>query len=486
LQLSTLLTETSRLTGDGSVEIGGLVADSREVRRGDLFAALGGAHQDGRQFISQAVQRGAAAVLGPAGVAAEGLSVPVIEDADPRRALAQMAARFYRQQPEVVVAVTGTNGKTSTAVFARQLWARLGQSSASLGTLGLDSPAGHVAGSLTTPDPVSLHKLLAELADAGVTRLALEASSHGLDQRRLDGVQFRAAAFTHLSRDHFDYHGSEATYFAAKRRLFAELLPSGAFAVLNADVPQHDTLLAVARERRLEVIDYGRRARRLRLLEQGTHGEGQLLQLELDGWRTEVPLPLVGPFQAWNALAALGLLIAAGERPRESAEGLSRLVGAPGRMQLVARHPNGATAFVDYAHTPDSIEKALAALRVHTAGKLSIVFGCGGDRDPGKRPLMAKAAAGGADRAYLTDDNPRTEDPAAIRAAARAGAPDVIEIDDRRKAIRAAFSALGEGDILLIAGKGHESGQIVKGVTLPFDDAQVCHEIARELGGEAC
>jgi UDP-N-acetylmuramoyl-L-alanyl-D-glutamate--2,6-diaminopimelate ligase len=485
LRLSALIDEGVRLVGDGAVEITGLSGDSREVRAGDLFAALGGARTDGRRFVGEALARGARAVLGPPGLAAQGLAVPVVEDADPRRRLALMAARLHRRQPRTIAAVTGTNGKTSTAVFTRQLWTALGHKAASLGTLGLDAPGRHEAGALTTPDPVRLHALLDELAAEGVEHLVLEASSHGLDQRRLDGLRLTAAAFTNLSRDHFDYHGSEAAYLAAKRRLFRELLPRGAGAVLNADAPEHEVLLADARERGLEVVDYGRTAGRLRLVAQAPRGLGQDLEFALDGRHHALTLPLVGPFQAMNALAAIGFVLATRGDLDRAVEALPSLRGAAGRMQLVARHPNGAAVFVDYAHTPDALEKALAALRAHTADRLLVVFGCGGDRDPGKRPLMGRIARRLADRVYVTDDNPRGEEPAAIRRAIMAEAGAACEIGDRALAIAEAMAELGTRDVLLVAGKGHETGQTVAGVTHPFDDAAVCRAAAGALAGAA-
>jgi UDP-N-acetylmuramoyl-L-alanyl-D-glutamate--2,6-diaminopimelate ligase len=475
LRLSLLAGEGMRLMGDGAVEIDGLCADSRQLRPGELFAALGGARDDGRRYLADALARGAAAVLGPKGVGDGGLAVPVVEADEPRRALALMAARFAGAQPDCVVAVTGTNGKTSTAVFTRQIWQKLGQPAASLGTLGLHAPGRHVPGSLTTPDPIVLHRLAAELAREGVQHLAIEASSHGLDQHRLDGLRLSAGAFTNLTRDHYDYHGSEAAYLAAKRRLFTELLPRGAAAVLNADVPEFASLAADARGRGLDIVDYGREAGRLRLVSQQPHELGQDLELELDGWRAKLSLPLVGDFQAWNALAALGLVLATGGDLRRAAEALSEIEGAPGRMELVARHPNGAPIFVDYAHTPDALQKALLALRAHTEGRLIVVFGCGGDRDPGKRPVMGRIARERADRVIVTDDNPRGEDPAWIRAAAmQAAGPGAVEIGDRAQAIAEAVAMLRPGDVLLVAGKGHETGQTIAGMTHPFDDAAVC------------
>ncbi len=477
MRLSHLVGEGMRLIGDGAVDVGGLCADSRRVRPGELFAALGGTQDDGRRYVADARAAGAVAVLGSAGT--DGLGLPVVEAGEPRRALALMAATFFGTQPRCVVAVTGTNGKTSTAVFTRQLWETLGHPAASLGTLGLHAPGRHVAGSLTTPDAVTLQRLAAELARQGVDHFAVEASSHGLDQRRLDGLRLSAGAFTNLTRDHFDYHGTAEAYFAAKRRLFTELLPEGVPAVLNADVPEFATLVADARARRLDVIDYGRDARRLRLLGQELHELGQEIEVELDGRRRRLHLPLVGDFQAWNALAALGLVTATGGDLHQAAEALSGLRGAPGRMELVARRANGAPVFVDYAHTPDALEKALLALRSHTAGRLVVVFGCGGDRDPGKRPVMGRIARERADRVIVTDDNPRSEDPAWIRAAImQTAGPAAIESDDRAAAIAEGVAMLRPGDVLLVAGKGHETGQTVAGVTHPFDDAAVCRAAA--------
>ena len=481
MRLSSLAVEGTRLVGDGAVEIGGLSADSRAVRPGDLFAALPGGQHDGRRFVADALQRGAVAVLGGTGLAAAIPGVPVLEAAEPRRALALVAAALFARQPATVVAVTGTNGKTSTAVFTRQLWRACGSTAASLGTLGVQAPGLDRPGLLTTPDPVALHAVLAELADAGITHLAMEASSHGLDQRRLDGVRLKAAAFTNLTRDHYDYHGSPEAYLAAKRRLFRELLPRGTVAVLNADVPEFATLAADARARGVDVIDYGRAASGLRIVEQKLDAGGQLLAYRRAGRELTVRLALVGAFQAWNALAALGLVIATGGDADVAGGALSLLEGAPGRMKLATRLANGAPVFVDYAHTPDSLEKALLALRCHTERRLHVVFGCGGDRDPGKRPLMGSIAQRLADLVYVTDDNPRSEEPAAIRRAVLAAAPGAVEIGDRAEAIALAMAALQPGDILLVAGKGHERGQTIGAQTLPFDDVEVCRAAAAAL-----
>jgi UDP-N-acetylmuramoyl-L-alanyl-D-glutamate--2,6-diaminopimelate ligase len=467
------------------VEITALAADSRAVRSGSLFAALPGSRADGRAFIDDAVARGAAAVLADPSLAGRALPVPLILDANPRRRLALLAARLFGRQPRCIAAVTGTNGKTSVAGFTRQIWSGIGLAAGSLGTLGLDAGAVQRASNLTTPDPVQLHALLAEVAAAGVDHLVLEASSHGLDQHRLDGVQLRAAAFTNLSRDHFDYHGSFAGYLAAKRRLFSELLPPEGVAVLNADQPEYAPLAEVCRGRGVAVLDYGRQAARLQLRAQVPDADGQDLRFALDGREHRVRLPLVGRFQAMNVLAALGLVVACGAEPTAAIATLAGLCGVRGRLERIAGHPKGAQVFVDYAHTPDALAQALDALRPHTAGRLVVVFGCGGDRDPGKRPQMGQVATARADRVFVTDDNPRSEEPAVIRRAILAGCPEAHEIGDRRAAIRTAVAQLDAGDVLLVAGKGHESGQIVGDRVLPFDDATEVRAALAELGGAA-
>ncbi|MCM0019876.1 MAG: UDP-N-acetylmuramoyl-L-alanyl-D-glutamate--2,6-diaminopimelate ligase, partial [Tagaea sp.] len=373
-------------------------------------------------------------------------------------------------QPATVVAVTGTSGKTSVASFARQIWATLGRKAASLGTLGLIAPNRARYGSLTTPDPAALHKDLAELAADGVTCVAMEASSHGLDQCRLDGVKLQAAAFTNLSRDHLDYHADMDAYFAAKRRLFDTLLPRGSVAVLNADIPEYAALAAACETRGLRVASYGRNGKHLRLIAATPVPGGQDVEIEAYGATHRFLLPLAGAFQTMNALAAAGLVVGAGAAPMDAIEALAKLEGVPGRMERVGARKNGAAVYVDYAHKPDALASVLAALRPHVTGKLHVVFGCGGDRDPGKRPMMGKIAVEGADRAIVTDDNPRTEDAASIRAAVLAAAPGAIEIAPREIAIRDAVAALEAGDVLAICGKGHETGQIVGSETLPFDD----------------
>jgi UDP-N-acetylmuramoyl-L-alanyl-D-glutamate--2,6-diaminopimelate ligase len=479
------------LTPAGNPDIRGLTADSRHVRPGYLFAALPGTRLDGRQFVDDAVARGAVAVLtdDPAqftGLATHRPPVHVIFDANPRRRLARMAARFYAPQPETLVAVTGTNGKTSVTVFARQIWQHLGHRAASVGTIGIVGPDFEQPGSLTTPDPVTLHRELNILARSGIDHVALEASSHGLDQYRLDGLELSAAAFTNLTRDHLDYHRDMEAYFQAKARLFTELLPPDGTAVLNADSPEAARLGQLCRQRGQTVLTFGEApGADLRLVAARPLPAGQELRLTVLGESRDLVLPLVGAFQASNALAALGLAIAGGAPVDRALGALPRLEGAPGRLQHVASHPNGAPVIVDYAHTPDALETVLRALRAHCRGRLVLVFGCGGDRDAGKRPQMGAIAERLADLAIVTDDNPRSEDPAAIRRAILAQCPKALEIGDRAAAIARALELLQAGDMLLIAGKGHERGQIVAGITHPFDDAVVAREAVAALGSRA-
>jgi UDP-N-acetylmuramoyl-L-alanyl-D-glutamate--2,6-diaminopimelate ligase len=466
----------------GDPEIAGLTADSRQVQPGFLFAALRGVLRDGRAFAGEAVAQGAVAILtdDPSALALDpdhSRRVRVICDANPQRRLALFAARFYRRQPRTIAAITGTNGKTSVAHFTRDIWTALGYPAASLGTLGLVSPSGRRPGALTTPDPVGLHRDLADLAEGGIDHVAIEASSHGLAQFRLDGVAVAAAAFTNLTRDHLDYHGDMDSYRAAKERLFTALLKPGGAAILNADSPEFGRLAALCREHGHRVIAYGHAAgAELRIARRVARPSGQRITADLLGRRHEFDLLLVGDFQAMNVLAALGLVIATGIAPDAVLPVLPRLSGVPGRMQLVGESATGAPVFVDYAHTPDALRSVLAALRPHAERRLAIVFGAGGDRDRGKRPLMGRVAAELADRAYVTDDNPRSENPAEIRRAILAAAPDAIEIGDRRGAILAAIGDLRRGDVLVIAGKGHETGQIVGTEILPFDDVVVARE----------
>ncbi len=475
--------EPSLVVSGRAAEVTALAIDSRTVTPGALFAALPGAKADGRDFLPPAAAAGASVALVPAGTDAARIpaGMAVLASADPRRLLAHLAAAFYAPLPGIVAAVTGTNGKTSIAEFTRQIWTRAGFAAASLGTLGAISPFGHVKGNLTTPDTVTLYRTLGELAAKGVGHACLEASSHGLDQRRLDALPLKAAAFTNLTRDHMDYHGTEVAYFAAKARLFDTLLPAGAAAVLNADIPEFAPLRDVARRRGLDVVDYGRNARRLCLRGRAPTAEGQILDLGVDGEAERVVLPLAGAFQAMNALAALGLALSTGISKEIALAALAHLKGAPGRLERRALREDGAAVYVDYAHTPDALETVLNALRPHTRGRLIAVFGCGGDRDRGKRPAMGAIAQRLADRVIVTDDNPRTEAAAAIRAEVLAGCPEAEEIGDRAEAIKTAMAGMRQGDVLLVAGKGHETGQIVGATVLPFDDRTVVDTLAREI-----
>ncbi len=472
----------------------GLAQDSRAVKKGYLFAALPGGKTDGRMFIADAVRNGATVILAPEKTAwPENIpqkGITFVTDQNPRRALALLAAEFYGRQPQRVVAVTGTNGKTSTVHFTRQLWDARGIRAASIGTLGVSvggvrGPGLVRSGSMTTPDPVALHAELADLAAAGITHLAIEASSHGLHQCRLDGLKVGAAAFTNLTRDHLDYHGDMDSYHEAKRRLFSEILQEGGTAVLNADLPEFGPLKKTAAARGRRVLSFGRKGADLKILKAEPSAGGQDLKIEVMGKTHELTLPMVGGFQAMNALCALGLAIS--ENPddektvAEYVSALPRLHGAPGRLQLVGGHPAGAAIYIDYAHTPDAIETALKALRPHTGKKLVCLFGCGGDRDRGKRPLMGKIASELADVVIVTDDNPRSEDPAKIRKSILEAAPRAKEIPGRREAIRAAIKGLGKDDVLLIAGKGHEQGQIFGDRTDPFDDCDESMKAIQEI-----
>jgi UDP-N-acetylmuramyl-tripeptide synthetase len=448
--------------------IAGLASDSRKTAAGDVFFALAGAKDDGLRHVGEALAKGAAAV-----VAERWTEIPdaaFVRVADARAALAKAAARFYPRQPETIVAVTGTSGKTSVVAFVRQIWQALGKSAASIGTIGVVSRPLTVYGSLTTPDPIALHELIDRLAASGVACLAIEASSHGLDQKRLDGVRLAAGAFTNLTRDHMDYHATVEDYLNAKLRLFRELLPDGAPAVVDADSEIAPRVIAAARARGLEIVSVGVKGETIRLLSAAREGFSSILDLKLGGRRLRVKFPLPGDFQISNALVAAGLCVATGSEADAALQALQTLEGAPGRLERVGEL-RGAAVFVDYAHKPDALEKALGALRPFVSGRLILVFGCGGDRDAGKRPIMGEIAARRADVAIVTDDNPRSENPAAIRAEILAGAPLALEIGDRAQAIRAGVAMLAEGDALMIAGKGHETGQIVGDRTLPFSDA---------------
>jgi UDP-N-acetylmuramoyl-L-alanyl-D-glutamate--2,6-diaminopimelate ligase len=463
-------------------EIRGVTADSRKVRPGYLFAALPGSKIDGRSFIPTALQAGAAAVLAPE--AMPDLPVPVAHAWDVRRAYALAAGAFYAAQPRTCVAVTGTNGKTSVAAYCRQIFDSLGHKSASMGTLGVSlSPRGGgdqlTPPGLTTPDAADVAANLADLARRGVTHLAMEASSHGIDQRRLDAVRLTAAGFLNLTQDHLDYHGTMGAYRASKLRLFETLLPRGGTAVLNADSDAYSAFASASVMAGHNIMSVGETGQGLRLLDRAATTNGQRLTVGYGGEIFRTLLPLAGGYQASNALVAAGLCIAAGEDAGEVLAALEHIEGAPGRLQRIGAGPRGGEAYVDYAHTPDGLETVLKALRPHVQGRLMAVFGAGGDRDRTKRPLMGAAAASLADLVIVTDDNPRSEDPAEIRAAILAAAPGALEIGDRREAISAAVAQLREGDVLVVAGKGHEQGQIVGGVTHPFDDIA---EVAEALG----
>ena len=467
----------------------GVAADSRLVERGFAFFAVPGSKADGAAFIDAAIAKGAVAIIAerqPAHPIA-GIAYLLVDDV--RQSLARAAAAFYPRQPWTIVAITGTSGKTSIAAFCRQIWSKLGHQAASVGTIGIVAPSGSTYGSLTTPDPIALHRSLDALAADGVTHLALEASSHGIEQRRLDGVRLTAGAFTNLSRDHLDYHATLEAYLAAKLRLFTTLLPDGAPAVVNTDSDAADTVVAACRKRGLDVYTVGRAGARLRLIDMTPDDLAVVLALEVDGRRINARLPLAGEFQVSNALVAAGLCVAAGGQADAVLDALSTLEGAPGRLELVGRRQfaagDSAAVFVDYAHKPDAMEKVLATLRPLARNRLTVVFGCGGDRDQGKRPIMGDIAARLADRVIVTDDNPRSEEPAAIRKAILAGtsggATQIVEIGDRATAIEATIASLEAGDVLVIAGKGHETGQTVGTTVLPFSDLDCARHALQNL-----
>jgi UDP-N-acetylmuramoyl-L-alanyl-D-glutamate--2,6-diaminopimelate ligase len=469
--------------------LSGVTADSRAVRPGMLFAALPGSTVHGARFIAAALEQGAVAVLTDAAgarLAADALAetdVALVVAEDPRAALAGAAALWFGAQPETMVAVTGTNGKTSVATFTRQIWAALGHAAINIGTTGIEgawsAPSGH-----TTPDPVTLQKLLAAAATGGVTHAAMEASSHGIDQRRLDGVRLKAAGFTNLTQDHLDYHGTMEAYFEAKSQLFTRLLPEDGVAVVNLDGAMGSQMAELALDRGLRVLTVGKgQGADLQIAATRPDATGQEVRYLWQGRAFQTKLALVGGFQAENVAVAAGLAIAAGDTPEAVLGVLARLTGVRGRMQLAATRKNGAAVYVDYAHTPDAIATALNALRPHVMGRIVIVFGAGGDRDRTKRPLMGAAARAHADVLYVTDDNPRTEDPALIRAAIRAACPEANEVGDRAEAILRAVDALLPGDALLIAGKGHESGQIVGTDIYPFDDVEQASVAVAALDG---
>ena len=457
------------LAENGETEILGMTADSRKVQAGWLFAALKGSAQDGAAFAPMAIEKGAAAILSDGSAEAGGL--PHIVADEPRRALALAAKRFHGAQPKTVVAVTGTNGKSSTVDFARQIWSRAGLKAASMGTLGAIGPNGKVDVGHTTPDPVTIHQTLEMLAGQGVTHCAMEASSHGLEQHRLDGVDLAAVAFLNFTQDHLDYHGTMEEYLKSKLRLFTALAPKGVPAIVNADSSQRDDFEAAARAAGLQVVSFGWKGEDLWIDELMPKQAGQSLFLY---WRDveqkPVELPLIGEFQALNALAAAALCLSLGMEFPAVADGLANLKPVKGRLEFVGKTDSGAAVLVDYAHTPDGLDVLLRAVRPHTAGRLKVIFGCGGDRDARKRPIMGEIASRQADDVIVTDDNPRSEDPAKIRAAVLAGAKGAREIGDRGEAIRTIIRELKKGDTLVIAGKGHETGQIIGKETLPFSD----------------
>lgn len=476
--------------GGGDVEVTDLTLDSRAVRAGTLFAALPGTRVHGGEFIQFALRQRAGAILtdrqgaeiAASELAASDAALIVVEDA--RAALAHTAALWFGAQPETVVAVTGTNGKTSVASFTRQIWQALGHEAASIGTIGVEG-AFSAPGVHTTPDAITLHDTLAQMAEAGVTHVAMEASSHGLDQRRMDGVRLASAAFTNFTQDHLDYHGTMQAYFEAKLRLFSEVLPDESVAVVNFDMDRKVEVQDSATSRGIEVIGYGQHDpdSTVRLLDRRPDETGQHIQIARQGRARWLRLELIGAFQAMNVMAAAGLVVASGEDPDAVLDTLPRLTGVRGRMELAAKRDHGAPVFVDYAHTPDALETALRALRPHVRQRLLVVFGAGGDRDRGKRPLMGQAALEHADVLYVTDDNPRSENPAEIRSEILKACPEAAEVPDRAEAILRAVDALEPGDALLIAGKGHETGQIVGDVVYPFDDVEQASVAVAALEG---
>jgi UDP-N-acetylmuramoyl-L-alanyl-D-glutamate--2,6-diaminopimelate ligase len=465
----------------GDLVVGGVTADSRAVKRGDVFVAVAGGKTDGLRFVSPAIAAGAVAIVAeraPEGPLPPAIALVRVRNA--RRALALIAGRFYPREPRIIAAVTGTSGKTSVAAFTRQIWTALGYRAASIGTIGIVAPSGDSYGSLTTPDPVALHRSLDALVGDGVSHLAIEASSHGLDQCRLDGLRIAAAGFTNITRDHLDYHLTFEAYLAAKLRLFEVLVAPHGAAVIDVDHDHADAVLAAAKARGLSVVGVGRNGTGIRLVEAAVDGFSQHLRLQHGGKNFLVRLPLVGEFQVENALVAAGLAIATGGEAAAVFAALEQLKGAKGRLEYVGAS-RGAPIFVDYAHKPDALAKALDALRPYVSGKLVVVFGAGGDRDRGKRPLMGAVAIAKADRVIVTDDNPRSEDAGAIRAAIMTAAPGAHEIGDRREAIRAAISGLRRGDALLVAGKGHETGQIIGDRVVPFSDHEAVAAALKEL-----
>jgi len=457
-------------------EVTNFALDHRKVAPGSVFGAFRGAVFNGEDFIDQAVDRGAVAVVARPEVPVD--RVPLLADAEPRRLFAELAAKFYAPFPETVVAVTGTNGKTSTVEMTRQMWRMSGHRSASIGTLGVTTSDDQVSTGLTTPDIVTFLNNMAGLKRMGISHVAYEASSHGLDQHRAEGVALAAAAFTNFSRDHLDYHVTMESYFAAKMRLFDELLPPGRPAVIWTDDPKSDEVVDRARKRGHEVLTVGRRGETIRLVEQSPTALGQKLLLAHGGKQHRLALPLIGAYQAANVLTAAGLVLATGGKWDATFAAMERVAPVRGRLERAVISRGGVPVYIDYAHTPDAIEAAIAALRPHVQGRLITVFGAGGDRDQGKRPEMGRVATALSDVVIVTDDNPRSEDPARIRADVMAGASGATEVAGRREAIAEAIRIARDGDIVLVAGKGHETGQIIGDKVLPFDDALVARECA--------
>lgn len=475
MRLATLLDSESDSPG-GDAAVTGFAIDHRKVAPGTVFGAFQGTQVNGEDFIAPAIAAGAIAVVARPGLAVEGAAY--IADAEPRRCFARLAARYFAPFPGTTVAVTGTNGKTSTVELTRQLWRMAGFHAASIGTLGVTTADDRVTTGLTTPDVVTFLSNMAGLQREGVSHAAFEASSHGLAQYRTEGLPVSAAAFTNLSRDHLDYHGTMADYLAAKLRLFSEVVDAGGTAVVWVDDPASRDVLGAARERGLRTLTVGTAGEDLRLVSRTPTQLGQALEIEAGGKLHKVMLPLIGAYQAANVLCAAALVIATGGDLATTLQNLSRVQPVRGRLERAGLTRAGAPVYVDYAHTPDGLRAAIEALRPHTGETLHLVFGAGGDRDTGKRPEMGAIAVDLADKVYVTDDNPRSEDPAAIRAAIMAAAPGAVEIGGRREAIRAAVRAAGPRDVVLIAGKGHEQGQIVGSQILPFDDVTVAREEA--------
>jgi UDP-N-acetylmuramoyl-L-alanyl-D-glutamate--2,6-diaminopimelate ligase len=468
------LSELSDVLSDS--EVTGFAIDHREVARGSVFGAFKGAVFDGEDFIGQAVERGAVAVVARPEAKVE--RVPLLADGQPRRLFAELAAKFYAPYPDTVVAVTGTNGKTSTVEMTRQIWRMSGHRSASIGTLGVTTSDEQVKTGLTTPDIVTFLSNMAGLKRMGTSHVAYEASSHGLDQHRCEGVPLAAAAFTNFSRDHLDYHGTMEVYFEAKMRVFEELLPPGSPAVIWTDDPKSAEVMERAARRGHKLATVGRKGETIRLVEQTPTSLGQKLTLEHQGRPYRLALPLIGAYQASNVLTAAGLVLATGGEWDATFAAMQRVAPVRGRLERAVISRSGVPVYIDYAHTPDALEAAIAALRPHVEGRLITVFGAGGDRDRGKRPEMGAVASRQSDVVIVTDDNPRSEDPAVIRSAIMAGASGATEVPGRREAIAEAIRIARPGDIVLVAGKGHETGQIVGDRVLPFDDALVARECA--------